>query len=283
MRKTTLMLMVGLGLTLGCGNCGGKDEAPAAAAVEADQGPIVSVSIMLPDEEAAAVEMRLVKPFERALRGDEQVKEFWSTVVAEQATIYTRYQPNVADSLALDLTQRALERVRRTPESASEPELAIAEEPTGLQVRLKSSNMDALIDAAGAVSAQISQLDGVDGVSSSLQTRPSIDISYSEEKVRAVGMRTFGVAQQVKESGLLDAAQPDPEAIGALQIKTRDGAELPLSELAVVTHSVSATRLDCFNGKRVAWLTVSGADEAALRDQLQEIRSPHNAVTVSLR
>lgn len=286
MRKAKLVLLVSLGLALGCGNCGGSGDKAGASSSEspaAGQGPIVELVLTLPDENAATVEMRIIKPYERALRGDEQVKEFWATAVDGKATIFTRYQASVADSLALDLTGRALTRIRRMPEEAGEPVLSIADEVTSLQVRLKSSDMDALIEAVGTVMEQLNQVEGIDSASSSLHTKSSVNIEYNEEKINSLGLRTFGVAHQVSESGLLDGETADLDAIGAILIKTRTGEQVALSELAVVQHSLTAMQLDSVNGKRVAWITVEAADEAAARALLQDLRSPHNAVTISAR
>lgn len=281
-RKMNVLFAVGLIGALGCGNCGGTPT-PVSDVTEQPQaqvGPRVEIQIALPDEGPRMVESQLVTKIERALDAEEDIRQIRSTSRAGQAQVWVQFNTGIADSYAIDISTRALERIRRMPETAGEPNIQVVDINDPLALRLKSSDMDALMDASDALEATLSAMDGVTAVTSSLQPVSSVEITYDEDKIRELGMRSFGVAHQVDSSGLVEEGNLD--ALRGLSIETRSGEPMTLGDLAHVDMGRTPTQLDRFNGKRVAWLVVQAADEAATRTAMEALTSPNSAVTISV-
>ncbi|MFT4975921.1 MAG: multidrug efflux pump subunit AcrB [Myxococcota bacterium] len=278
-----LLFATGLTLILGCANCGAPDPVDPVEVPAEQPGPSIQLSMPWPGASATEIERMVIAPIERTLKRDKDsgIAHTWSQSGGEQARLTIDFESGVTKAAAEDAVRAALEAVRRMPSEVGEPVVSVGAAPTaGLRLRLSGTDTDALVEAARALTEELEAMPGVREATPSIGHTSEVEVKLDDERMRAAGLRTLGVTQQLSASGLIE--QNNVEALQGLMLKSRDGKEVALQDVATIQLNTVPTRLDRYDGNRVAWITIDADDSDTLRVALGSLASPHPAVRVTV-
>ena len=219
----------------------------------------IIINTVLPGASAKDVEDLVTAPLEDALTGVKDIKFVSSNSQQNSSTMLVRFNEMPRDEFLIrfaDLRRDVQNKARaELPDEAEDPfitEITTSSGfPTAIVVVTGQADDETLREISRSMKQDLERMKGVDNVSSIGLHPPELQVNLDLPSIAARGLTAVDISDSLRSAyrdtsaGALpvagsewlvrvDEAEPDPEKLAQYQLRTPDGGQVALSEIASV-------------------------------------------------